>query len=300
MERLIRVIKNPRKILQYLSNQSIFNKMCDEKFLKFKYFANVGKKLNIENPCTFNEKLQWLKLNDRKDVYSKMVDKYEVKKLVSNQIGEEYVIKTLGIWKSFEDIDFEKLPNKFVLKCTHDSGTVVICKDKQNFDIEAARKKINRRINYNYYYNCREWPYKNVEPRIIAEEFMQDRDFPVLNVFKVFNFNNGEQMIQAIQNDKTPEERIDYFDTKWNKLTLRQNYENSEVALPKPQTLEKMLEISRKLSEGFAFLRTDFYEVNGELYFSEFTFYSDAGFAYFDPPEWDSILGSRIDLEKVK
>lgn len=297
MGRLRRIIKDPKRIFQYLSGKSIFWKMPDEEYLKMKYFFFIGKKLNLKNPNSFNEKMQWLKLYDRKDIYTLMVDKYEVKKLVAEKIGENYIIKTIGIWNKFEDIDFEKLPRQFVLKCTHDSGTVVICKDKYKLNIEAAREKINKRLKYNYYYNCREWPYKNVKPRVIAEEFMQDRTFEVLNVFKVFNFNDGEQIIQAIQNDKTKDECIDYFDAEWNRLALRQNYKNGEKALPKPQSLKEMLEISKKLSEGFKFLRTDFYEVNGKLYFSEFTFYSDAGFAKFEPEEWDNILGKRIDLK---
>lgn len=296
MKRLWKAIKNPKLILQYLSGKSIFWKMSDEKYLKMKYLFNIGKKLNLKKPFTFNEKMQWLKLNDRKDIYTLMVDKYEAKKIAAERIGEDYIIKTIGIWDKFEDIDFDKLPNQFVLKCTHDSGTVVICKDKNNFNIESAREKINSRLKYNYYYNCREWPYKNVKPRIIAEEFMQDRDFEVLNVFKVFNFNAGEQIVQAIQNDKTKDECIDYFDKDWNKLVLRQNYKNGEITLPEPKNLKEMLEISKELSEGFKFLRTDFYEVNGKLYFSEFTFYSDAGLAKFEPEEWDGILGDRIDL----
>ena len=299
MKRLLRALKSPRKIFEYLLNKPFFTFLSDKTFLKLKYYFKIGKRPNLKSPTLFNEKMQWLKLNDRKDIYTQMVDKYAVKQLVAEKIGEEYLIPTIGVWEKFEDIDFEKLPNQFVLKTTHDSGTVVICKDKQSFDMDAARKRINARIGYNYYYHCREWPYKNAKPRIIAEEFMQDRDFPVLNVFKVFNFNNGEQIIQAIQNDKTPLERIDYFDTKWTKLALRQNYANSEIPLPKPETLEKMLEISKKLSRGFPFLRTDFYEINGKLYFSEFTFYSDAGFAYFDPPEWDEILGDRIKLKNL-
>lgn len=298
MSRIINAIKNPKKIFEYLLSLPIAKILSDESYIKLMYRIKMGKKINLNNPTSFNEKLQWLKLYDRKDIYTEMVDKYEVKKLIADKIGEEYVIKTLGVWGRFEDIDFEKLPNQFVLKTTHDSGTVIICKDKSTFDVEGARKKINARLKYNYFYSCREWPYKNVKPRIIAEEFMQDRDFPVLNVFKVFNFNNGEQIVQAIQNDKTPHERIDYFDTKWKKLAFRQNYANSDMPLPKPATLEKMLEISKILSEGFAFLRTDFYEVNGNLYFSEFTFYSDAGLARFDPEEWDYTFGDWINLYK--
>ena len=257
----------------------------------------MNQKLNLNSPKTFNEKLQWLKLNDRKPQYTQMVDKHGVKEYVSNKIGEQYVIRTLGVWERFDDIDFDSLPNQFVLKCTHDSGTIVICKNKETLDIAAARKKINSRMDYNYYYNLREWPYKNVKPRIIAEEFMQDRDYEYLNVFKIFNFNGEPKIIQTIQNDKMPNETIDYFDIEWHLLELKQNFPNSDHPIERPDTLEEMLNLAKILSKDTSpFIRTDFYEINGKVYFSEFTFYSDAGFAKFTPEKWDTILGDWITL----
>ena len=300
MNKIIKAIKHPKVAMLYLLSKKMFYKLSDERFLKIKYRLKTGKKLNIKEPKRFNEKMQWLKLYDRKDLYSLMVDKCEVKDLVGKSIGFEYVVPTIAVYNSFDDINFDELPNKFVLKCTHDSGTVIVCKDKTTLDIEAARNKINNRMTYNYYYNCREWPYKNVKPRIIAEEFIENSGDDVLNVYKVFNFNNGEQIIQVIQNDKTCDESIDYFDSQWNLLELRQNYPNSKIPLSKPKNLDKMLEVSKKLSEGFAFLRIDFYEANGKMYFSEFTFYSDAGFASFVPESWDYVLGDKIDLKYLK
>ena len=174
MKRVLRVLKEPKRILFYLESKGFFNFLSDEKYLKFFYKLNMGKKLNLENPKTFNEKLQWLKLYDRKDIYTTMVDKYEVKRYVTDLIGEEYIVKNFGVWDSFDEIDFDKLPNQFVLKCTHDSGGLVICRDKSKLDIEKAKQKINKSLNRNYFYNGREWPYKNVKPRIIAEEYLEN------------------------------------------------------------------------------------------------------------------------------
>lgn len=299
MNKYIKLLTDKKFRFSVLTAHGVYNRLSDERFLKKAFKINMGKELNLDNPITFNEKLQWLKLNDRKPEYTKMVDKYEAKKYVAEKIGEEYIIPTLGVWDNFDDIDFNSLPNQFVLKCTHDSGTIVICKDKSKFDVQAAKNKINARMSYNYFYKWREWPYKNAKPRIIAEEFMQDRDYEYLNVFKIFNFNGEPKIIQTIQNDKTPNETIDYFDTEWNLLELKQNFPNSITPVSKPQTLEEMLTLARILSKDTSpFIRTDFYEINGKVYFSEFTFYSDAGFAKFTPQKWDTILGDWITLPK--
>ena len=274
--------------------------LTDKAYIKLAYFRRFHKFPDLKNPKTYNEKLQWLKLYDRKPIYTAMVDKYEVKKYVADIIGEEYIIPTLGVFEKFDDIDFDSLPNQFVLKCTHDSGGLVICKDKKTFDIDSARSKINASLKVNYYLYGREWPYKNVPPRIIAEKFMKDREFETLNVYKIFNFNGKPELIQVIQGDKTKNETIDYFDTEWNLLKIKQNYPNSACPLPKPKNLSIMLDLAKKLTEKNVppFIRTDFYEINGEVYFSEFTFFSDSGFARFDPPDWDKKFGCMIDLEK--
>lgn len=256
----------------------------------------MGKFPNLRNPETFNEKLQWLKLHDRKPEYSAMVDKHEVKKYIADRIGEKYVIPTIGVWERFEDIDFDKLPEQFVLKCTHDSGGLIICKDKNKLNIEAAKNKVNRSLGKNYYWHAREWPYKNVQPRILAEPFMKDGENDFLPVYKFMCFHGEPRIIQTIQNDKQPNESIDYFDTEWNLLELRQNFPNSEKPLLKPENLDEMCGLARKLSKGHAFLRVDFYVINGEIKFSEFTFYSDAGFSKFTPEFWDKTLGQWIDL----
>ena len=287
--------------LKYKKLHSEYGKnLSDEDFLKKAFKLNIKKELHLDSPKTFNEKMQWLKLYDRgNDSLTDTVDKYAVKKIVADKIGEQYVIKSYGVWDRFEDIDFDKLPNQFVLKTTHDCGGVLICKDKKTFDYEKAKKFLSERLQRRYFYQAREWPYKNVKPRILAEEFVGKED-ECLVVYKVFCFGGTPRLIQVIQGDKSKEETIDYFDEAWNLLPLRQNFPNSENHLSKPDCLSEMLELSGKLSSHRCFLRVDWYVIDRQLKFSEFTYYSDAGFAKFEPEEWDYKLGEWIKLPKDK
>ena len=302
MNKFIKAIKllgNPAKLVVRLNSCGFARLFSDEFFLKCEYKYSFGKDLNLDEPKTFNEKLQWLKLYNRKPEYTTMVDKYEAKKYVSDMIGEEYIIPTLGVWDRFDDIDFDSLPNQFVLKCTHDSGGLVICKDKASLDIEKAKQKINWSLNRKYFYEHREWPYKNVKPRILAEEYVEDKfhsEQISLLVYKIMCFDGTPKIIQTIQGDKTPNETIDYFDTEWNLLDMRQNYPNSKKPLERPVSLEKMLLLAKRMSAGHSFLRVDFYELEGQPYFSEFTFFSDAGLAAFSPEKWDAEMGKWIDM----
>ena len=297
-QKALSYIKKPSKIVLKLNEYKIGRIFSDKFFLKCAYRYRFNEKLNLDNPQTFNEKLQWLKLYDRKPEYTQMVDKYEAKKWIAERIGEEYIIPTLGVWDSFDEIDFDKLPNQFVLKTTHDSGGVVICRDKNNFDKKEAKKKLKKSLKRNYYWHGREWPYKNVKPRILAEVFIDSPEGSLV-VYKNFCFGGEPKLFQVIQGDKTPNESIDYFDTDWNLLPIKQNFPNSKTHLPRPNILEEMLTLSKKLSKGYAFLRVDWYIVEGKLKFSEFTFYSDAGFAAFEPEEWDYTLGGWIDLSNI-
>ena len=274
----------------------------DKIYLKLQYQLTFNKKLNLNNPQTFNEKMQWLKLYDRDPIYTTMVDKHRVKAYVSELIGEEHIIPSLGVWDSLDEIDFDSLPEQFVLKCTHDSGGLVICRDKSQFDRSAAREKIEKSLKKNYYRRCREWPYKDVHPRVLAEPYMQDGDSLSLPVYKFFCFNGKVKVIQVILNDKTPSESIDYFDREWNLLPLRQNYPNSDSSLPKPDLLEEMISFAETLAKNRkSFIRVDLYSINGKIYFSEYTFFSDSGLAAFSPEDWDLKLGSWISLpEKTK
>lgn len=262
------------------------------------YRSFTDKKLNLKNPVGFNEKLQWLKLYDRKPIYTEMVDKYAAKQFVADRIGEEYIIKTLGVWDKFEDIEFEALPDSFVLKCTHDSAGLVICTDKSKFDYEAAKNKLNSCLKRNFYYSGREWQYKNVVPRIIAEEYMEDSNLGELRDYKFFTFGAEPKIVHIVSNRNNSEEPTygDFYDMEYKHLDLTMGHDNAPYPIEKPENFEKMKELARVLSAGTRHLRVDFYEVNKKLYFGELTFYQDSGVADIVPGEWDAILGSWIKL----
>jgi len=283
----------------YLSRLGLLNWMSDEKYLKKEYKLNFGKELDLKNPKTFNEKMQWLKLNDRKDVYTTMVDKCEVKKYVAGIIGEEYIIPTIGVYNKFDEIDFDKLPNQFVMKCTHDSGGIVICKDKNKFDKKAAKKKINKFLKRKYYYIHREWPYKNVKPRIIIEKYMEDGKASELTDYKIMCFAGKTKMLFTCTERFSGNLKVTFFDLGWNKLAFERHYPSSKVNIPKPRNLEKMIKLSEKLAKNIPFVRIDWYEINGKTYFGEYTFYPGSGFEEFTPVKWDKKLGDLIDLSGV-
>ncbi len=276
--------------------QSIKKIIPNKLYLMYYFKRKMGYVPNLKNPVTFNEKLNWLKLYDHNSVYTVMADKYLVKEFVSQKIGSQYVIPMLKVYESLDDICISDLPSQFVLKTTHDSGGVVICKDKERFDMDKAKKILKKHLERNYYYNWREWPYKNVTPRILAEVYMKDREFETLPVYKILCFSGEPKIIQTIQNDKQTNETIDYFDIQWNRLKLRQNFPNSVQPLEKPEQLEEMLMIASKLSKGMKFIRIDLYVINHRIFFSEYTFYSDAGLEKFYPSKWDKILGDWIKL----
>ena len=290
--------------------------LSDKLYLKSMFKCKMGYSLNLKKPRTFNEKLQWLKLHDRKPLYTILVDKYAVKDYVSKCIGSEYIIPTLGIWDRFEDINFDLLPNKFVLKCTHDSGGLIICKDKNTLDKELARKKLNNCLKYNFYYYGREWPYKYVRPRIIAEQFMQNYDYgnferykgsnfktqkePELNDYKFFCFD-GNPVFFKVDFDRFTDHHANYYKTNGELLPFgEQAYPpipDRELSLP--NTLPNMIEIAKKLSQGIPFVRIDLYEVCGKVFFGEMTFYPSSGMGKLSPPEWDLSIGNMLVLPKV-
>lgn len=286
-----------RKAIDYIAAKGMLDWLPDDIYLKLRYRATFNRKLNLKNPERFTEKLQWLKLYDRKPEYTMMVDKYEVKKYVSNLIGEEYIIPTLGVWNTFDEIDFDKLPNAFVLKCTHDSGGLVICKDKKRFNKEAARKKIEMSLKHDYYLWGREWPYKNVKPRIIAEQFMMDSKTEDLRDFKFFCFG-GQVKCFKVDFDRFIEHHANYYDEKSNMLNFGEvicppDY-NKKIELP--ECISEMEKLAQELSAGHPFLRADFYDVDGKIYFGEMTFYPASGFGKFTDDKWDKLLGSWIPM----
>lgn len=268
----------------------------DSLYISLQYYHHFYSFPNFKNPQKFNEKIQWLKLHDRKPQYTMMVDKYAVKEYVASVIGKQYIIPTLGIWDCAEDIDFNVLPEKFVLKCTHDSGSVVICRDKSCFDIEAAIQKLNKGLMRNGFWYGREWPYKNVKPRIIAERYLTDNP----KDYKYFCFN-GIPRIVLVCSERFSDGGLkeDFFDENWNHLDLcRPNHGNSKEKIEKPENHELMMSLAAELSKDIPFVRIDFYEVEGIVYFGEITFYPASGFEGFKPEEWDCKLGEWIELPK--
>ena len=227
-----------------------------------------------------------------------MVDKYVVKKYVADKIGEEYIIPTLGVWNKPEDINFDRLPNQFVLKCTHDSGTVIICKDKSKFDIENARKKLKKYLNQNYYLAGREWPYKNVSRRIIAEQYMKNTTTHELRDYKFFTFDGVAKalFIATERQNLTTDTKFDFFDMEYQHLDFTNGYPNAKVPTKKSEKFEEMRRLAEKLSQGIPHVRVDFYEINGKVYFGELTFSHWSGMVPFDSPKWDKMFGDWISI----
>ena len=293
---IIKEIKEPRQLFLKVLHRypETFKWMDDETYLKFVYRIALGKKLDLNNPKTFNEKLQWLKLHDCKDIYSTMVDKYEAKKYVGKIIGSEYLIPTIGVWNNFDEIDFNTLPDQFVLKCTHDSGGLVVCCDKSRLDMDVARKKIEKSLSSNFYYMGREWPYKNVPRRIIAEQYMADD----LRDYKLFCFN-GVPRMTLVCSDRFTKDGLkeDFYDEAWNHLNVqRPTHGNAILPIQRPKQYELMKKLAAELSEKMPSARIDFYEINEKVYFGEITFYPASGFEGFKPEEWDLKLGEWIKL----
>ena len=292
-KRFIDFIKNPALVFESLGARGFFKKMSDEKYLKKLFRIKMGKKPDLVSPKTYSEKLQWLKLHDRKPEYSLLVDKAEVKKLVAEKIGEEHIIPTLGVYEKWDDIDFDKLPKSFVIKCTHDSGGLVIVKDKSAFDKKSAEKKIKKSLKRNFYYASREWPYKNVIPRIIVEKYLDGgKDLPD---YKFFCFD-GKVKALFVATGRPYDTRFDFYDENYNFLPFTNGHPNSDVKLEKPENFEKMKEIAEILSKGYPHVRIDLYDLNGKIYFGEYTFYHWSGLTPFCPEEWDYKFGDMIKL----
>ena len=275
--------------------------MPAEAFLKRMYKIQMGKELDLENPVYYTEKLQWLKLYDHRPEYTTMVDKYAVKEYVAGRIGEQYVIPLLGVWERADQIDFDALPSQFVLKTTHDSGALVICKDKSKLDKQAAIKKLDHFMQRRYYDCNREWPYKNVKPRIIAEKYMEDSSYKELRDYKFFTFGGVPKVLYIAQGRGKGEPTVaDFFDMDFNHLPFTIDHDMADVPPDKPVCFEEMKRLAALLSEGTPQLRVDFYEVDGKVYFGEMTFFHCSGMEAFHPQEWDKIFGEWVTLPQKR
>lgn len=270
----------------------------DKAFIKIMFRMKMGKKLNLNSPKSFSEKLQWLKLYNRKSEYTMMVDKVKAKEYVASVIGEEYIIPTVGVWKNPEEIDFNQLPERFVLKCNHNSGLgMYICKDKSKMDIEKVKSNLRKGLAQDYFIGNREWPYKDVERRVFAEEYMED-EYGELRDYKFFCFN-GEVKALFIATDRSKGShatRFDFFDEKFNHLPFTNGHPNADVLPNKPKMFEKMKELAAKLSKGIPHVRIDFYEVGNQVYFGEMTFFHWSGMMPYEPEEWDYKFGEWLNL----
>ena len=297
MSKILNIIRNPCKIFAYFGSKGFFKWIPDKLYLSIYFKAVFGQRINWKNPKSFNEKLQWLKIYDRKEVYTSLVDKYEVKKYIADVIGEEYVVPTLNVWDYVEDIDFESLPERFVLKCTHDSGGIVICKDKSKLNIDLTKKKLKKILRRNFFYNSREWPYKNVKGRIIAEKYLDSDNLGDLKDYKLMCFN-GKVMCSFVCSERysTNGLRVTFFDRNWVKMPFERHYPMSMLEIKKPRFYDKMVELAEKLSKDIPFVRVDFYEVFDKIYFGEMTFFPGGGWEQFNPNEWDDILGTWLDV----
>lgn len=295
-------IKNPGSLMQGLSLHGFLNWVPDKVYLKILFRLRTGQKLNLNSPTTFNQKLQWLKLYNRREEYTSLADKFLVRDFIKAQIGDEYLIPLLGVYDRFEDIDFSSLPNRFVIKCNHDSGGVVVVRDKTKLDLEQTRQFINKCMNRNFYYASREPQYKNIKRKIIVEEYLENPSGDLID-YKFVTINGKVEWIFVCTDrfkggQRNSSVKFTNFDAKWNKLPFAYIYPVDPNPIPPPHNLEKMVLLAEKLGKGIPQIRVDFYEVDDKIYFGELTFFTEGGMGKFTPEDWDAKLGEKIILPR--
>lgn len=287
-----------RIVFKFLEKFNFVNILPDQLYLRMMFKCRMGYRLHLKKPVTFSEKLQWLKLYNRKDIYTTMVDKYRVKDYVANILGEEYIIPTLGVFKKFEEIDFSKLPKQFVIKCNHDSGGLIIVRDKSKVEYESMQRIISETMHNNYYLHGREWPYKNIDRRIIVEKYMEDNSGVSLRDYKFYCFNGEPKFLylsEGLENHETA--KISFVTLDWTLAEFyRKDYQTFTELPEKPINFQKMIDSARLLAKSIPFVRIDFYEINGHMYFGEITFFPTSGMAKFYPEQYDELLGHMIQL----
>ena len=288
---------NRDKVMTFLKKSLRF--LPDKTYIKLYYRLRVGRPLNTKNPTTLNEKLQWLKFNYRFPLQSLVSDKLLVRDYVAEKIGAEYLIPLLGTWENYDDVDFDKLPEKFVLKCNHDSGGLVVCTDKSKLDHKEARNRVEKSLKSNFFYIGREYQYRNIKPRIICEQFISDNGKVPMD-YKIYCFNGKPDVILVCKDrfsDNTHRASYLYFDQEWRFQPLNKGDETlTEVDVPKPKNLDRMIEIAKELSKDFLFARIDLYNIDGQIYFGEITLSPNSG---FDPDikyETDLMFGERLKI----
>jgi len=304
LRKMIRYIRNPIRLLYRfvvcLDNTIYIRKLPDVLCIKSLYYLALGKKLDLLNPLTFSQKLQWLKIYYRNPLYTMIADKYRLREYVKSKGLEKHLVPFIGTWDNFDDIDFDKLPSKFVLKCNHDCGSTIICKEKESFDIDYARAKLMKCMNTNYYFSSpyREWQYRDIIPKILGEHFIAGSDGNAPADYKVHCFNSVPKYIQLISGRFTRNISESWYDENWNYQDLTYAFPCSSQGVDRPKELEELLSLSSKLSQGIPYVRVDFYIAKGNVYLGELTFTPWAGFIPFKPQEWDKRLGDLIELPK--
>lgn len=287
-----RMVSARRFLIRGLGTRGVLNFVPDKAYLRLVYWCETGKALRLDPPVTYNEKLQWLKLHDRREEQTICVDKYSVRSYIRDTIGDEYLVPLLGVYHAVEEIDWDALPSRFVLKCTHGSHCNIVCGDKSKLDVLDAQRKLKRWLKRNWYWYGREWPYKNVKPRIIREEYLGDN----ITDYKFMCFGGEPKIVQVHRNRGTKQHTTDFYDTNWEKTEIRRKRGTSEEKIPRPVNLRRMIDIARELSRGEIHVRVDLYEVDGKVYFGEKTYYSASGFAPFAEDYHDERLGDWIEL----
>lgn len=273
----------------------------DKIYLKIMFWAEMGYSLNLNDPQTYSEKLQWIKLYDHNPLYTQLVDKIAVKDYVKEKVGDTVIIPMLKVWDSPSDIDLSLLPEQFVLKTNNGGGSngVIVCKDKSTFNLNEAKQKLNKSLNDSIYRTHREWPYKDVKPKVFAEKFMQDESGYELKDYKFLCFD-GKVKALFVATDRYLGEhnvKFDYYDRDFNHLDLRQSHENAKHPMTTPpKNFEDMITVAEKLSEGLKHVRVDLYNINGSVYFGEMTFFHYSGLVPFRPNKWDGIWGQWLKL----
>lgn len=300
------IAKKPERILPGLASRIVSHcDISDENAVKLLYFANFRKKMSFEEPHTFNEKIQWLKVNDHNPIYPTLVDKLSVKEWVANRIGEKYIVPTYGIWDSFDDITFQDLPMRFVLKTNHDSGGIVICRDKSMFNADSARRVINRSLSADYSMGGREWPYKKVDRKVFAEKFIEGETVEnregIID-YKFYCFDGVPKFLYVSHGLECHDDaRMVFLDLEWRYMGFkRPDYREFETVPAKPPCFSEMIEIAQTLSAGRTFVRVDLFQDKGATLFSELTLYPCSGLMAFEPAEWDLRCGQMLDLSAVK
>ena len=299
MNKLFRFLFDKEYRFLIMADRGCYKWMSDEEFICRKFKAQNHIELSLDNPTNYNEKLQWLKLHDHNPRYIEMVDKVQAKQFIASKIGEDYIIPTIGVYSNTDEINFEALPEQFVIKCSHASGANIICKGKNNLDVKKAKKQLNKWLKKNWFWYGREWPYLECPHRIIIEEFMVDKNDETgdsaTTDYKFFCFN-GVPKVMYISKDRSEDPRTDFFDMDYKHLPIKMKDPNADVLPQKPILFDQMKELAAKLSKGVPHLRVDFYVFNGKVYVGELTFYHCSGFSVLKPDEWNAKMGDWIDL----